>query len=137
MKGKKTTWTHEMLRKLKEEFPKRFSRDIGKDMDLSIRTIIRKARELNLEKEEGFLDTHRNEITKRAQKARPENETKGDSSFRIPGGEKHQFKKGQPRPKVNYVKIHATRNATIEKEKMRLRWGKPQKTKLKLVNYWK
>lgn len=136
MKGTKTTWTPEMLDKLKSEFPYRFSRDIGKDLGLSIRTIIRKARELGLEKQQGFLDQNRNEISKRAQEARPENPNKGDSSFRIPGGEKYLFKTGQARYPVDYTKIHQKRNETIKKERLRLKYGLPPKTKMKLVNIY-
>lgn len=136
MKGKPTEWTPEMITKLEAEFPYRFSRDIGNDLGLSIRTIIRKARELNLKKQDGFLDINRKEITKRATIARPENPTKGDSSFRIPGGEKHQFKKGERRYEIDYEKATKTRNETIKKEKMRLKYGLPQQTNLKLVNIY-
>lgn len=136
MKGAKIHWTDEMILKLKAEFAIRFSRDIGADMGISIRSVIRKARELGLEKEAGFLDKNRKEISARAQEARPENPTKGDSSFRIPGGEAFQFKKGQARHPVDYEKIHEKRNATIQKEKLRIKYGLQQKTKLKLVNIY-
>lgn len=136
MKGLKTVWTGEMIAKLTAEFPVRFSRDVGKDMGISIRTVIRKARELGLEKESGFLDTNRKEITARAREARPANATKGDSTFRIPGGEAFQFKKGQPRHPVDYEKIHEKRNETIKKEKLRIKYGLQQKTKLKLINVY-
>lgn len=132
MKGLKTIWTNEMIEKLTQEFPFRFSRDIGKDMYLSIRTIIRKARELNLEKEPDFLDINRDKITALATKNKPENPNKGNKDFRIPGGEKYQYKPGQERPIVDYKKIHKNRNETIRKERLRIKYGLPRKTKLKL-----
>ena len=135
MKGQKTVWTAEMIDKLKSEFPYRFSRDIGKDLGLSIRTIIRKARELGLEKESEFLDTNRTEISKRAQEARPYNPTKGMKGWSVPGGEKHRFQPGHV-PQNNPEKSRLTRNETIRKEKQRIKYGLPQKTKLKLTNIY-
>lgn len=135
MKRKKTIWSTEMIQKLMTEFPNRFSRDIGKDLGISIRTVIRKARELGLEKEDSFLDKNRELITQLATDAHPPNPNKGNKDFRIPGGEKFQFKKGQPRPSVDYNKIHQKRNETIRKERIRIKYGLPQKTKLNLKNY--
>jgi hypothetical protein len=71
-----------------------------------------------------------------AMRNHPGHPHKGDSSYRIPGGEAHQFKKGRPQPEVDYKKVHASRNETIRKEKQRIRYGLPQKTKLKLVNIY-
>jgi len=134
MKGLKTTWTAEMLQKLTDEFPCRFSRDIGNDMNLSIRTIVRKARELGLEKEEGFLDKNRSEISKLAIKSKPPNPMKGVKGWTVPGGEKYQFKQGHEPHLVDYNKIRETRNETIRKERLRIKYGLPRKTRLKL-NY--
>lgn len=136
MKGKPTIWTTAMTEKLVTEFPIRFSREIGKDLGLSLRTIVRKARELSLEKEPDFLDIRREQITELCIKNRAPNPTKGDKTFRIPGGEKHQFKKGQPRPFVDYDKVLQTRNATIKRERLRLKYGLKQQTKLKLTKIY-
>lgn len=136
MKGKPTEWTPEMIEKLEGEFPNRFSIDIAKELGLSIRTIIRKARGLGLKKEPSFLENKREQIQARAKKNMPPNPNKGNKDFRIPNSERFQFKKGQPRPKVDYQKISVTRHKLIEKEKLRLKYGLPQKTKLKLVNIY-
>ncbi len=135
MKGLKTNWSDEMIDKLKTEFPNRFSRDIGKDMGISIRTVIRKARELNLEKIDNFLDQNRNEITRLAQENKQSNPMKGVKGFVVPGGEKHQFKKGHT-PKNNPEQSRITRNETIHREKLRIKYGLPQKTKLNLKNVY-
>lgn len=133
MKGLKTIWTPEMIEKLTNEFPYRFSRDVGKDLGLSIRTIIRKARELGLEKEEGFLAKNRAEISKLAIEAKPPNPMKGVKGWSVPGGEKFQFKPGEKRYLINYKKVHEKRNETIRKERLRIKYGLPRKTKLKLT----
>ncbi len=135
MKGLKTNWSNEMIEKLKIEFPNRFSRDIGKEMGISIRTVIRKARELKLEKIENFLDQNRSEITRLAQENKPPNPMKGVKGFVVPGGVKHQFKKGHI-PMNNPEKSRNTRNETIQKEKLRIKYGLPQKTKLNLKNVY-
>ena len=71
MKGIKVVWTKDMLDILKSEFSTSFNRDLATKLGVSIRTIIRKARELNLDKEEFFLETRRNDITEMARKAHP------------------------------------------------------------------
>lgn len=136
MKGNRINWTEEMIQKLQEEFSYRFSRDIGNEMGISIRSVIRKARELGLEKQPGFLENNRSEISKRANENKPPNPNKGNKEFRIPGGEKFRFVPGQKRPPVDYGQITRKRNETIHKEKIRLKYGLPQKTKLKLKNIY-
>ncbi|MEO9257387.1 MAG: hypothetical protein ABI207_03335 [Crocinitomicaceae bacterium] len=136
MKGKPTIWSTEMIEKLVTEFPIRFSREIGKDLGLSLRTIVRKARELNLEKEPDFLDIRREQITELCVKNRSPNPSKGDKTFRIPGAEKNQFKKGEPRPNVDYGKVIKTRNETIKRERLRIKYGLKQQTKLKLTKIY-
>lgn len=140
MKGLKTIWTAEMIEKLTREFPYRFSRDIGKDLGLSIRTVIRKARELGLEKEEGFLDKNRSEISKMAIEAKPPNPMKGVKGWTVPGGDKFQFKPGNIPPQKNnpelIYRIKTKRNETIKREKMRIKYGLQQQTKLRLTNIY-
>jgi hypothetical protein len=136
MKGIKTTWTTEMDAYLQENFPTKITKDLIPVLGVSLRTIIRRARELKIEKEKDFLEKNRIEISKRAQANKKPNPHKGDSSFRIPGGEKHQFKKGQERHPVDYAKIHEKRNETIRKDKLRLKYGLKQQTKMKLVNFY-
>lgn len=131
----KIKWTNEMLEKLKLEFPYRFNKDLAKDLKVSWRSLVRKARELNIEKETNFLDKRREKITEMATAAKPENINKGNKDFRIPGGEDYQFKPGNissmKDPKVA-ERMTKTRNETIRKERLRIKYGLPQKTKLNL-----
>lgn len=134
-KGRKTNWTPEMDEKIIKEFPIRFTREIANELKLGLRTIIRRARELGVDKEENFLEKRRDKISRMAQLSRPENPTKGDSSFRIPGGEKHQFKKGHvPNPEI-VAKALKSRKETIKRERIRLKYGLRPITKMKLDPY--
>lgn len=139
MKGRKTTWTIEMDQKILSEYPVRFTRDIAKELNLGYRTIIRRARELGIEKEPDFLDKRRTQITELATKAHPGNPNKGNKSFRIPGGESYRFKKGnlskmKTDPEV-VAKATAARNETIRIERLRIKYGLAPTTKLKLDPY--
>lgn len=136
MKGRKIKWTDEMCQKIMAEFPHRITIDMAKEMGVSLRSVIRKARELGIEKREGFLNDFRQEITKRANAAKPPNPNKGNSSFRVPGGELYQFQPGHKPVNRNMELIHKKRNETIKREKLRLKYGLKQETKLKLVNIY-
>ncbi|EGK00478.1 hypothetical protein [Dysgonomonas gadei] len=140
MKGIKVIWTAEMLEILRREFPSSFNRDLAAKLEVSMRTLIRKARELNLEKEEFFLESRRAEITEMARKAHPPQSTKGLKGWSVPGGEKFRFKKGHiPAMKTNpdvAAKVRDKRNATIRLEKLRLKYGLRTMTKLNIKNYW-
>lgn len=125
-----------MIEKLRTEFPNRITIDIAKELGVSLRSAIRKAREIGVEKRENFLDDFRNEITKRATAKKPPNPNKGNKDFRIPGGEQFQFRVGQKPINLNYEQIHQKRNETIKREKLRLKYGLRQETKLKLVNIY-
>lgn len=133
--GIKIVWTAEMEDKVRSDFPYRFNADLSKEMGISPRSLIRKARELNVEKEPGFLDKNRQEISARATAARPANPTKGLKGWSVPGGEKYRFKAGERRFN-NPEQSTRSRNRTIQLEKMRIKYGLPQKTKLKLVNIY-
>jgi hypothetical protein len=136
MKGVMIKWSPEMIEKLRTEFPNRITIDIAKELGVSLRSAIRKAREIGVEKRENFLDDFRSEITKRATAKKPPNPNKGNKDFRIPGGEQYQFRVGQPQVRKNYERIHQKRNETIKREKLRLKYGLRQETKLKLVNIY-
>lgn len=140
MKGIKVVWTDNMLEALKNEFPSSFNRNLATKLGVSMRTLIRKARELNLKKEEFFLESRRNEISEMARKAHPGQPTKGMKGWSVPGGEKFRFKKGHiPAMKINpdiVAKVRDKRNATIRLEKLRLKYGLRTKTKLKIKNFY-
>lgn len=59
-------WTPKMLKILVDFFPIMFDKALAKWIGVSPRTLIRKARELGLEKEPGFLDRRRDDIREMA-----------------------------------------------------------------------
>lgn len=62
-------WTPEMLKILNDFFPIMFNKALAKWLGVSFTTMIRKARELGLEKVDGFLDIRRPEISRMAGEA--------------------------------------------------------------------
>lgn len=137
MQGRKIEWTPEMDDKLRREFPHRITIDICKDLGISLRSAIRRARVLGIEKEEGFLEANRQEITNRATKGLKTTDKHGGRFVKgqhaYPEGE---FKKGhtesEEAKKRRIEKGSATRRQTIYQERLRLKYGLPQRTKLKL-----
>lgn len=55
-------WTPQQLKLLRDFFPTMFNKPLAKWIGVSMRTMIRKARELGLEKKSGFLNERRNDI---------------------------------------------------------------------------
>lgn len=55
-------WTDEQLKLLRTYFPIMFNRPLAKWIGVSMRTLIRKARELGLEKKPGFLQDRKRDI---------------------------------------------------------------------------
>lgn len=135
MYTKKTIWTSEMIEKIKSEFPTRFTKDIAKDLNLGYRTIIRKARELGIEKIENFKEINQTKINQLISENHAPNPLKGVKGHIIPNSEKYYFKKGE-KPNVDYSKIVEKRNELIRKEKLRLRYGLAQKSKIKISNIY-
>ena len=56
-------WTDEQLKLLRDFFPTMFNRPLAIWIGVSMRTLIRKARELGLEKKPGFLTERRKDIS--------------------------------------------------------------------------
>jgi len=83
-----------MIGKLTDKFAKTFNKELAAELGVSWRTLVRKARELKLEKEDSFLDKNRTIIQTMAKAARSPNKTKGQKGWTVPGGEKYQFKPG-------------------------------------------
>lgn len=132
----KIEWSNDRLEYLKENFATKFNKDLAAALGCGWRTVIRKARELGLEKEPGFLDKKRPEIVRLQIGSQKPNTMKGVKGWSVPGGEAYQFKPGnvpatKRNPKVA-EKARITRNATIRSERRRLKFGLPQVTKLKL-----
>lgn len=138
--SKKIIWTSYMIDRLINEFPFRFNRILATDLNVSMRSLIRKARELNINKEPNFLEKNRDKITEMAIKAHPPHPHIGDSNWSVPNSEATRFQKGNISPMGTSHKVvrkcHKTRNETIRMEKLRLKYGLNQKTKLKLVNIY-
>lgn len=114
-------WTSDMLRILRLKFHKTFNADLAKQLRVSQRTLIRKARELNLNKEPGFLEINRAEITRRATIALPAASPQQIERITI-AGIAHRFKPGEKRNyKIDYSKIWQTRRANEAKAQAALR----------------
>lgn len=131
----KIVWSDEMIRSLHDKFPSTFNRELAKELKVSMRSLIRKARELGIEKESGFLDKNRAEITQMAV-ANNYNRNTGRKGWSVPNSEATRFKKGNvpticTNPEV-CQKIHLKRNETIKRERIRIRYGMPRLTKLNL-----
>jgi len=124
-----------MIGVLKIKFAITFNRELAKELNVSMRTLIRKARELNLEKESGFLDKNRETITKMAV-ANNRNKYTGVKGWSVPNSEKTRFKPGQSSlmkfDRDLVARVHKTRNETIKRERIRMRLGLSRLTKLKL-----
>jgi hypothetical protein len=130
-------WSDERLEYLRENFATKFNKDLGAALGCNWRTVIRKARELGLEKEEGFLDKKRPEIVKLQIGSQRPNPMKGVKGWSVPGGEAYRFKPGnvpasKTKPEVT-ARLHASRNASIRRDRLRIKLGLPQLTKMKLV----
>lgn len=136
MKGNKIQWSPEMIRRLKLEFKYAYNKSLAIDLGVSVRSVIRKARELGLEKEDGFLEKRKNQIQFMARQKRGTNPTKGMKGWCVPNSEAHRFKPGNISPMVASQavrdKVRQSRLKTIEEEKYRIREGLDQITKLKL-----
>jgi hypothetical protein len=131
----KINWTPKMLETLKTKFPVTFNRQLCKELGVSQRSMIRKARELGIEKVPGFLEINRETIIKMAV-ANNHNKYTGVKGWCVPNSEAHRFKKGQVSLMKNnpelVQKVREKRNQTIKRERIRIRLGLPRLTKLNL-----
>lgn len=125
-----------MLQQVRERFPVEFTRVVADSLGVSHRTVVRKARELGIEKEPDFLITRKDEILELADAAcrkahNPSRWKKGSQA-----GKATQFRKGCVSPlKVNrdiVERIRQKRNASIARDRRRIRLGLPQLTRMKL-----
>lgn len=137
---KYTKWTSEMIEKLTNEFSTTLTRNIAKDLGLTIDVVKRKAAYLGLKKEDDFINKHKAEIIKLAVDLKSPHPMKGVKGWSVPNGEKTQFKKGNIPPQVKNPELQTIftqrRKETIKKERMRIKYGMEQKTNLILVNIY-
>ena len=129
-------WPQKRIDYLVANFATKFNRDLATELGCGWRTVIRKARELGLEKEPGFLDKNRTEIVKRIQKVRVHSPHQQGKGYYVPNSEQFRFKPGNiPASKTNpeiIERARQTRNETIRRERIRIKYNLPQLTKLKL-----
>ena len=124
-----------MIMILCNKFSNTFNRELAKELKVSMRSLIRKARELKLEKEPGFLEKNRKIITNMAV-ANNHNKYTGVKGWCVPNSEATRFKTGQE-SRMKYdrdlvARVHHTRNETIKRERIRMRLGFAPLTKLNL-----
>jgi hypothetical protein len=133
---RKINWTPDMLSALIGRFPVTYNKELAKELHVSWRSLVRKARELGLEKEPEFLEKRRDDITMMAVKAHMPNANKGRKGWSVPGSELNRFSKGHQPPTATdpelVKRIHSRRNNTIKRERIRIRLGLPRLTKLNL-----
>ena len=134
--SRKKNWTPDMIRTLTESFPVSYNKVLAAQLGVSWRTLVRKARELGLEKEPFFLENRRNEITKLATKAHPPHPHKGDKGWHVPNSENSRFKPGnisimKTNPEV-VNKVRLKRNETIRRDRIRIRYNLSRLTKINL-----
>lgn len=136
----KIVWTEGMLQTLIRDFPIMLNRDVAAELGVSSITMHRKVRELGLKKAPDFKERTRERKLELQRKA-PKRHHANSGSFKK--GEhrcpEHEFKKGQrptssPEQETKRVEnMKRTLVKTIYDERVRLKYGLPQQTKLKLI----
>lgn len=113
-------WTPQMLKLLTDFFPAMFDTPLAKWIGVSKRTLIRKARELGLEKKPGFLEDRREDIKDLARialKRRTDISTRFQKGVRYnPAGE---FKKGRKESEESKAKRVASLKLAWKRRKER------------------
>ena len=121
-----------MLERLQAEYPVRYNRDLARDLGVSLRTLIRKARERGLEKEPGFLEKRLDEIERMAKRAAanaPRPYMKGRHN-----NLKNEFKPGHKESAETRERRIAALKDAAYRDKVRLKYGLPQRTKWPIKN---
>ncbi len=133
----KIDWTAEMIQKLREEFPLRFNKELAAELNVGWRSLVRKARQLGIDKEPRFLDKNRDIIIKMAV-ANNRNKYTGCKGWSVPNSAGTRFKKGDISIMTTDLsvveKVRESRNETIRREKIRIKYGMRRLTKLNLKN---
>ena len=119
-------WSPRMLKLLADYFPTMFNKPLARWIGVSERTLIRKARELGLNKAEGFLETRRADIQELAADAL----RRGYRSGRIQGGfpkgvhsnPAGEFKKGHVESAETKAKRSASLRRTFAKKRNQTRY---------------
>lgn len=136
----KITFTDEQRDWLIEHFSTTLNKDCADYLGVSMRTMIRFARELGLEKDPAWLHGIYMERVRIAARANKGEGNKGVANL-LKYGEPYRFKKGETsrqrlgneREKERIRKAVASLRETRRKERMRVNWGLEQQTKLRVV----
>jgi len=116
-----------MLQRLREEYPVRYNRELSRDLGVSVRSLIRKARELGVRKEDRFIEKRMAEIEKMANSAAKKSKRPNMKGRHLnPAGE---FKPGHKESAETKRRRIAALKDTAYREKVRLKYGLPRKTK--------
>ena len=113
-------WTPSKIKIVTDFFPIMFNRPLAKWVGVSMRTLIRKARELGLEKEPGFLDRRREDINELVSEALKRT---GFNNGRFKKGVRNcpewEFKKGHKESPESRAKRSAALKASWRRRKRR------------------
>lgn len=140
MKGVEVKFTVEQEMWLEIHFPDTSNADCAKFCGCSPRTIVRQARRMGLAKSCEFMVAERRKGQKLAAIMNRGEGNRGKENL-LRYGPRYQFQKGitslqrigEERERERVRKAHETRNKTIASERVRIKWGFEQKTKMRLV----
>lgn len=134
----------EQLEWLKANYSNTANSDLCKHLNISATTLHKYARLFKLKKSEEFMQLAQTEATRLARIA---NARRGypPKGYKVPNREKGCFKKGvnslmrigAEREAERLRNVHEKRNASIKSDRLRIKWGLEQKTKMKLNGTFK
>lgn len=139
MKGVKFNPTPQQIQYLIDNYPNTLNAELAKHLGISMRTVARVASSLNLAKSQEFI-LERNRMAASATRLWHQNNPK-PPGYRIPNSEKNLFRKGESitarygeeKNQKAIAKRTASRKETVKKERRRILFGLPQRTKMRLT----
>ena len=123
-RGKGIYWSEEKLDRLYKEFPLRFNKELARDLGVSWRTLVRKARSLGIEKDPDFYNKNRKEIAMRASANSRYTYVAPSAAFL-----KNSYKKGE-RPNIDYKAMGEKRSKAVELDRTLIAYGMKPKTRI-------
>lgn len=136
----KIVLTPEQEAYLREHYPGTLNKDLAAHLGFSEGTLHRFARKLGLKKDPEWFHAL---VLERCRMMAAVNRGPGNHGKKnLHLGEPHRFRKGQTNrerygeenERRRIQRAAATRRETIRKERMRVRWGLPQETKLRVIS---
>ena len=133
-------FTPEQEQWMRDYFATTLNQECADHLGVSMRTMIRLARRLGLTKDPSFCHEqtmqhcammHR--LNKGEGNAGAHNLIEHGKPFRFQPGVTPQQRLGEERDRQRIAKSAATRRETLRKERMRVNWGLPQETKLRVT----